>query len=306
MKANPPKWLNKLLTWLIAPHLQEEILGDLHERYALRVKRLGEGKARRRYWRDALTYVRWSNIKRQPNPYPTTYTYSPTMLRNYFKIAFRTLTRHKLYTALNVAGLTFGITCFLIIGLYLFDELTFDQQHSKVSHIYRVIEHKKTKTDDLTIAAVSYKLAEESKKSIPEIETTARMTSFGRDNLSNPETKDKFHLTINLADENFMKVFDFEAIAGEKQTALKEPNSIVITEKIAQKLFNNTEVVGKILGLTLRKNPSKSRQLLKIIPAIQVLILSLYCPKALSMTMLSFSNRMRPIGLRTIIRSMLC
>ncbi|MFN3381282.1 MAG: ABC transporter permease [Runella zeae] len=267
MKANPPKWLNKLLTWLIAPHLQEEILGDLHERYALRVKRLGEGKARRRYWRDALTYVRWSNIKRQPNPYPTTYTYSPTMLRNYFKIAFRTLTRHKLYTALNVAGLTFGITCFLIIGLYLFDELTFDQQHSKASRIYRVIEHKKTKTDDLTIAAVSYKLAEESKKSIPEIETTARMTSFGRDNLSNPETKDKFHLTINLADENFMKVFDFEAIAGEKQTALKEPNSIVITEKIAQKLFNNTEVVGKILRFDFTEKPLKITAVIKNHPS---------------------------------------
>ena len=267
MKYQPPAWIDKWLSRLLAPHLREEVMGDLHERYQRRSQRLGETNACQRYWRDALTYVRWSNIKRKPNPYPTTYLYSPTMLRNYLKIAFRTLTRHKLYTALNVAGLTFGITCFLIIGLYLFDELTFDQQHRNASRIYRVLEHKKTKTDDLTVAAVSYKLAEESKKSIPEIETTARMTSFGRDNLSNPETKNKYHLTINLADENFMKVFDFELISGEKQTALKEPNSIVIVEDIAKKLFNSTDVVGKALRFDFTEKPFKITAVIKNHPS---------------------------------------
>ncbi|MFN8348362.1 MAG: ABC transporter permease [Spirosomataceae bacterium] len=259
--------IDKLLRRLIAPHLREEIFGDLHERYALRVKRLSQVRARQRYWRDALTYVRWSNIKRKPNEFPTSYLYSPTMIRNYFKIALRTLTRHKLYTALNVAGLTFGITCFLLIGLYLFDELTFDQLHRNASRIYRVIEHKKTKTDDLTIAAVSYKLAEESKKSIPEVENTARITEFGRDNLANPETKSKFHLPITVADENFMKVFDFETIAGENRTALKEPNSIVITEAIAKKLFNNTEAVGKTLKFDFSDKPLKITAVIKNHPS---------------------------------------
>ena len=75
-----------------------------------------------------------------------------------------TLTRNKLYTTLNVAGLSFGLTCFLLIGLYLFDELTFDQQHTKADRIYRVIEHKTVNGEATTIAAASYKLAEESKK----------------------------------------------------------------------------------------------------------------------------------------------
>src|SRR5437762_12935777 len=92
------------------------------------------------------------------------------MLRNYFKIALRTLFRNKLYTVLNVAGLSFGITCFLLIGLYVFDELLFDQDHSKVDRIYRVIEHKNVKGEETTIAAASHKLAEESKKTLAEVE----------------------------------------------------------------------------------------------------------------------------------------
>ena len=62
----PPKWLDKLLTWLVAPHLQEEVLGDIHERYALRLRRLGERKARLTYWREVLAYVRPSMIRRKP------------------------------------------------------------------------------------------------------------------------------------------------------------------------------------------------------------------------------------------------
>ena len=65
------------------------------------------------------------------------------MFKNYFKTALRTLFRNKLYSTLNIAGLTFGLTCFFLIGLYLFDELTFDQQHTKADRIYRVVEKRK-------------------------------------------------------------------------------------------------------------------------------------------------------------------
>ena len=84
------------------------------------------------------------------------------MLTNYFKTAFRTLLKNKLYTTLNVAGLAFGMSCFFLIGLYVFDELTFDEQHSKADRIYRVVEHKNVNGEATTIAAAGYKLAEES------------------------------------------------------------------------------------------------------------------------------------------------
>ncbi|GAB3494828.1 ABC transporter permease [Spirosoma knui] len=261
----PPKWLDRLLTWLIAPHLREEVLGDIHERYALRVQRLGARKARNTYWREVLAYMRPQFIRRKPSTYPTpTYT---DMLRNYVKIALRTLSRNKLYTALNMAGLTFGLTCFLLIGLYVFDELTFDQQHSRASRIYRVIEHKTVNGEATTIAAASYKLAAESKKSLAEIENTTRISRPGRANLINPENPVNFQETITNADENFLRIFDFPLLSGDRNTALKEPNSIVINEGLALRLFGQTQVLGKSLQFSHMESPLTVTGVLKNHPS---------------------------------------
>ncbi|MBD2702326.1 ABC transporter permease [Spirosoma sp. BT702] len=257
----PPKFADRLLRLFCAPHLHEEVLGDLHERYVVRANQLGEKRARRRYWLDVLAYVRPEFIRRKPTEFP-----NPTnaiMIRNYLKITFRTLTRNKLYTTLNVAGLTFGVTCFLLIGLYLFDELTFDQQHSQSRRIYRAIQHKKGPTEDLTIAASSYKVSEESKKNIGEIENTARIVRTGRANLTNPENKNTFQETIAFANSGMMEVFDFETVDGSSKSALKEPNTIVIVEELAQRLFNTSQVTGKNISLESMDKPLKITAVLK-------------------------------------------
>ncbi|GAA4469741.1 ABC transporter permease [Nibrella saemangeumensis] len=185
------------------------------------------------------------------------------MIRNYVKTALRTLGRNKLYTLLNIAGLAFGITCFLLIGLYLFDELTFDQQHSRASRIYRVIQHKSIKGEATTVAAGSYKLAEESPKTIAEIEGTTRMSRIGRANLINPENPVNFQETITNADEKFLTIFDFPLVLGDRNTALKEPNSIVINEDLATRLFGSTQVLGKTLQFSHMETPLKVTGVLK-------------------------------------------
>ena len=186
------------------------------------------------------------------------------MIKNYFKIAWRNLRKNKLYTALNVSGLTFGISCFLLIGLYLFDELTFDQQHSKAHRIYRVIEHKKVNGESTTIAAAGYKLAEESKKTISGVENTTRVRRTGRANLINPENPENFFQeTVTIADEQFLHIFDFPLIAGDKKTALTEPNSILITEDLAMRLFNKTDILGKTLQFGFMQSPLKVTGVLK-------------------------------------------
>ncbi|WP_460948240.1 ABC transporter permease [Spirosoma daeguense] len=259
----PPRLADRLLRLFCAPHLQEEVLGDLHERYVVRMKRSGSTRARRRYWLDVLAYARPEFIKRQSTVHDFPTPTNTAMIRNYLKITVRTLRRNKLYTTLNVAGLTFGVTCFLLIGLYLFDELTFDQQHSQASRIYRAIQHKKSSTEDLTIAASSYKVSEESQKSIGEIENTARIVRTGRANLTNPENKNTFQETITYANSGLMEVFDFEAVDGISKSALKEPNSIVIVEEFAQRLFNSTHVAGKTLSLEFMDKPLKITAVLK-------------------------------------------
>ena len=188
------------------------------------------------------------------------------MIKNYFKTAWRNLVRNKLYTALNVAGLTFGISCFLLIGLYLFDELTFDQHHSKVDRIYRVIEHKNVNGEATTIAGAGYKLAEESKKAIAEVENTTRVQRIGRANLINPENPVNFQETITVADENFLQIFDFPLLSGDKKTALQEPNSIIINEDLARRVFNRTNVLGKALQFSFMETPLKITGVLKNLP----------------------------------------
>src|ERR1044071_158465 len=127
------------------------------------------------------------------------------MIKNYLKTALRNLFRNKLYTGLNVIGLTFGMTCFLLIGLYLFDELTFDEQHSKAARIFRVIEHKNVNGEATTIAAAGFKLAEQSKKTIPGVENTTHVQRTGRANLVDPEHPVNIQETVTVADENFLQ-----------------------------------------------------------------------------------------------------
>jgi putative ABC transport system permease protein len=186
------------------------------------------------------------------------------MIKNYFKTAFRTLTRNKLYTTLNVAGLTFGLSCFLFIGIYLFDELTYDQQHTKGDRIYRVIEHKTVSGESTAIAAASYQLAEQSKEKIPGVESTTRFERTGRANIFSSENPANFFQeTVTVADEKLLTVFDFPLLSGDKKSALKEPNSIVITESLAMRLFNKTDVLGKTLQFSFMKPPVKITGVMK-------------------------------------------
>ncbi|HEX5153753.1 MAG TPA: ABC transporter permease [Parafilimonas sp.] len=186
------------------------------------------------------------------------------MFKNYFKTAFRTLIRNKLYTTLNIAGLTFGLSCFLLISLYLFDELTFDQQHHNADRIYRIVEHKTVNGESTVIAGAGFQLAEKSKKEIPGVENTTRIQRLGRANISNPENPSNFFQeTVTVAGENLLQIFDFPLIEGNKKTALTEPNSVMITQELAMRLFNKTDVLGKTLQFGFMDAPFKITGVLK-------------------------------------------
>jgi putative ABC transport system permease protein len=186
------------------------------------------------------------------------------MIKNYFKIALRTLFRSRLYTVLNVAGLTFGLSCFLLIGLYLFDELTYDTQHTRADRIYRLIEHKTVNGESTTIAGGGFRLAEESRKSIPGVENTTRIQRLGRANIINPENPANFFQeTVTVADQRFLEIFDFPFVAGKPENALAEPNSIIITEDLAMRLFNRTDVLGKTIQFSFMEPPLKITGILK-------------------------------------------
>ena len=102
----PPRLADRFLQFFCAPHLLEEVQGDLHEEFEYQVERIGVRRARWRYWRDVLGFFQPRYIKRKPSEFPTTYSYSPMMLRNYFKIAFRNLLKKKGFSFFNLVRLS--------------------------------------------------------------------------------------------------------------------------------------------------------------------------------------------------------
>jgi putative ABC transport system permease protein len=262
--SGPPRLVVRFFRWYCDPSMQGYIEGDLREVYERRVRDEGKRKADWAFVRDVVLLCRPGIIRSRSRNRNIN---SIVMVQNYLKTGWRSLWRSKLHSTLNITGLAFGMVCFLLIALYVFDELTFDQQHSKADRIYRVIEHRNSKGEETTIAAAGFKLAEESKHSIPEIENTARMQRVGRANLVDPENPVNFQETVNIANESFLEIFDFPLVEGDRRTALKEPASIVINEDLAMRIFNTTAVMGKNLQFSHMAVPMKITGVLKNHPA---------------------------------------
>ncbi len=170
------------------------------------------------------------------------------MIKHYFKIVLRNLWRNKTYSFINIFGLTLGLICFLLIALYVFDELTYDSFHKNAGNTYRVVETKVSpEGKESKVAAVGYKIAEQSPASIPEVKKAARFTTFGRVNVSDPATTNTFYESFSAANPELLQVFDFKLIEGNRATALTAPNSVILTEETAEKIFGVSSVVGRTL-----------------------------------------------------------
>jgi putative ABC transport system permease protein len=259
-RSEPPRLILRLLKAFCKPEYHSDIEGDLLEVYEAREAALGRTRANLLLFKDVLFLFRPGIIR----PATTQSITNNGMIRSYFKMGWRSLWKNKMYSTLNVTGLTFGIVCFLLIGLYVHDELTFDQQHLQANRIYRVITHESNPNNGATIvAAAGYMLAEESTHAIPEVELTTRMQRTGRANLVDPENPVHIQETVTITDEHFLQIFDFPMIEGDRKTALKEPNSIVITEALALRIFNRADVLNKNLQFSHMGNPLKITGILK-------------------------------------------
>lgn len=190
------------------------------------------------------------------------------MLKNHLKIAFRNLVKSRAYSFINIFGLMIGISCFLVIALYVFDEFTFDRFHRNSDSIYRVVEERRSGTGKETkIAATSYQLSEQASGKLPGIIDRARMTVRGRSLVkANPADKG-FQEENWLISTNFLRFFDFKMIEGDRKTALTEPNSLVITEETAVKYFGTKNVIGKTLSVGNDSNYFTIKGVLENFPA---------------------------------------
>ncbi len=170
------------------------------------------------------------------------------MLKNNLKIAFRSLTRHKLYSLINILGMGFGIACFLFIALYAVDELTFDKFHNKADQIYRVTQHQQIPDEEeKRFGAVSFNVGDAAKNELTGVEDAVKLYMWGRAIVRDPETNKGLYQPFITAENSFFQIFDFPFVAGNRATALAEPNTIVLTQSFAKKLFGSEDAMGRTI-----------------------------------------------------------
>ena len=155
-----PRWASLLLRWWSNPNTSEEVEGDLLELYTYWVETVGQRKANWRYAFNVIKLLR-PFAKDKRSIYPTTYSYSPTMLRNYFKVAFRNLLKHRGYSFINIFGLATGMAVAMLIGLWIWDELSFNHSHQNYGRIAQVMQNETYNGEVGTDKAVPPILAEE-------------------------------------------------------------------------------------------------------------------------------------------------
>ncbi|MEO6684558.1 MAG: ABC transporter permease, partial [Dyadobacter sp.] len=179
------------------------------------------------------------------------------MLKNYFKIAFRNLQRSKAYAFINVLGLALGITCAILIFMLVRYHLSFDNFHANSDRVYRMITEFHNETVSLE-SGVPTPLGKAFRNDFAFAEKTARVVVYNDQLISLPNSKDnkKFEEEngVVYAEPDFFDIMNFPLLEGDKKTVLAEPNSAIITQKIAEKYFGKTNAVGQVIRINNETN----------------------------------------------------
>jgi putative ABC transport system permease protein len=172
------------------------------------------------------------------------------MLKNYFKIALRNLIRNKIYSTINIFGLALGVACCLLLALYIQDEMSYDKHHQRIDDLYRIVTHFQ---GDLTIhksGTCSPPIAMTMKSELPEVEVAVRVVPSFAQSLIRYRDNLFYESDAFLADSTLFNVFTYDLKEGNPKKALVQANSVVLSEKLAKKLFGNEPALDKTISIS--------------------------------------------------------
>ncbi|NRB46569.1 MAG: ABC transporter permease [Saprospiraceae bacterium] len=250
---DPPPRMMRILRWFCADIYLEEVEGDLYELFQEEVEEHGLKKARRRFFFTAIRYLKPFFFGKKD--FTLQLEYHLTMLKHYLKIAFRQLRKQQAYSFINISGLAIAMACCIVVLVFVHDETSFDAYHPKAEDIYRLSIRSLEvgdQNDESLIAASPILWGPALKKDYPEVENFTRFV---------PRTSPDNPWDVTVGDRSFsearilytdpatLDMFNWPIINGDVSTALSDPNTIVITEAMAEKYFRGEDPIGKVLTI---------------------------------------------------------
>jgi ABC-type antimicrobial peptide transport system permease subunit len=219
------------------------LAGDFEEIYSETVRERGAFSASIWFWGQVLRSI--------PSFFSNSLFWSVHMFKNYFKVAFRNLKRHKGYSFINITGLAIGMACCLLISLWVLDELSFNRFHAHADQLYRV-EFDQNYSGKLFHVTVSpYPMAQALEAEIPEIEHAVRTAGMG-ELLVRYGDKILYQDGIMAVDPAYLEIFTFPLVKGDSSTALSDPLSMIVSEELAAKYFGDEDPLGQTLTIDTR------------------------------------------------------
>ena len=246
MTANrsiPPKLATKLLISFLRDDLAEEVLGDLEQKFYITLKTKSRFKAKLNYWYQVMQYVRPFAIRKLKS----TPSNNITMFRSYFKIGWRNLFKEKGYSFINIGGLAAGMAVAVLIGLWIYDELSFNKYHKNYDSIarvmYRATRNGETGHSDHMPFPLGPALAQSFQN---DFEYVVMSTFTDGHIISNGDSK--FTKLGNYMQPDAPKMLSLDMIGG-RHDGLRDMNSIMLSESLAKTLFGDEDPMNKVVKI---------------------------------------------------------
>ena len=249
----PPLLADKMLRLFCAPHLLESIQGDLHEAFIYKAERYGIKKARLDYWWEVLGFFkpRYISRKNAPNQWKNDYSSNSLlridMLKNYLKIAFRNLAKNKGYSAINIGGLSLGMAVAMLIGLWIHDEFAFNKYHKNYDRIAKVMQKGAFNNEVFNNEYMPAPLGKELAVKFADDFEYVIMSSWTSEHILAYGDR-KFTRKGNYLSAEAPDMFSLNMKQGTR-AGLKDQNSILLSESVAQALFGTENPIDKIVKL---------------------------------------------------------
>lgn len=237
-KIEPPVWIKKILEIWLDARILEACLGDLEEKFRIKLEnKTAPWKARALYIIEGLGFLKMAKRHKTISIQTTINMISHTL--HFF---IRLIKKDKSYYLVSMLGLTLSLGSFLLITMYIYDELAYDTMHENRDRIFRVSTHIRLNDVDYNQATSQFPTGPALHAEIPEVEEAVRIFP---QQLTLESGDKKFQEQVIFADENFFKVFSFPLLLGDLNSSMEEPASVILTSAASKRYFGLENPLGK-------------------------------------------------------------